>query len=380
MAPSACGRHFREGPLGPCDGGGIVAAPKREPTHLLKEVRTLDRIAVVAEQLEARREAASGALAIARFPVEPADLPAQAGSPDAIPGRLDLLAHAFVVREGLGPPAGEPEEIGEALARDPHLGVAGPALAEGAERALVVADRVVVRIDCARPVAGGQQIAGALGLVRAVAPVVPEGFEVGQSLRVRAGGALERPPHPLVELGPAGQQEVLVDHLVHERVREPIPVSRALVPDHLDEIGLDEPIDRRLARAGLDRDVSEERLVEHRPEHGRLLEQAPGIGGQPVDAGEEQPVKRGRDVHRLARRRAYPVIALADEHALAYQAPDDLLDEERVAPGPCGDEVLELGEGVPDRGAEQPGHEGTCIARGEWGEPDDRLRRAGHDR
>ncbi len=62
-----------------------------------------------------------------------------------------------------------------------------------------------------------------------------------------------------------------------------------------------------------------------------------------------------------------PVIALADEHALAHQAPDDLLDEERVAPGPCGDEVLELGEGVPDRGAEQAGHEGALYRSGRAG-------------
>ena len=154
------GRHFREGPLGPCDGGGIVAGPKREPTHLLKEVRTLDRIAVVAEPLEARREAASGALAIARFPVESADLAVEARGPRAIPGRLDLLRARL--RSARGPRRRRPvnaEQIGEPLARDPHLGVAVPALAEGAERALVVADRIVVRVDRARPVAGGQQIA-----------------------------------------------------------------------------------------------------------------------------------------------------------------------------------------------------------------------------
>ena len=39
---------------------------------------------------------------------------------------------------------------------------------------------------------------------------------------MRSGGALERAAGPLVQLGPAGQEEILVHHLVHERVREPV--------------------------------------------------------------------------------------------------------------------------------------------------------------
>ena len=84
-------RRFGQRPLGPRDGAGIVAGPKREPAHLLEQMRALDRIAVVAEPLEARREAGAGALAVARFPVQSADLPVQARGARAIAGRLDLL-------------------------------------------------------------------------------------------------------------------------------------------------------------------------------------------------------------------------------------------------------------------------------------------------
>ena len=177
--------------------------------------------------------------------------------------------------------------------------------------------------------------------------MVAERLQIAQSLRVRAGGALERAAGPLVQLGPARKQEILVHHLVHERVREPVAVALAAVPDLLDQIGLDEAVERGLG--GLSHRsqcAQEQRLVEHHPQHGRLLQQAPGVGGKPVDAGEQQPVQRGRNVHRLAGRRARPAIALANEHALAHQAADDLLDEQRIAAGPRGDEILELGEGV----------------------------------
>ena len=76
--------------------------------------------------------------------------------------------------------------------------------------------------------------------------MVAERFQIAQSLRVRAGGALERAAGPLVQLGPAGQQEILVDHLVHERVREPVAAALAAAPDLLDQIGLDEAVERGL--------------------------------------------------------------------------------------------------------------------------------------
>ena len=71
---------------------GVVAGAKRQPTHLLEEVSALDRIAVLAEQFEARREAGAGPLAVAGLPVQPADLPLHAGGGRAVAASLDLLA------------------------------------------------------------------------------------------------------------------------------------------------------------------------------------------------------------------------------------------------------------------------------------------------
>ena len=62
---------------------------------------------------------------------------------------------------------------------------------------------------------------------------------------MRAGDALERAPGRLVQLGAAREQEVLVDDLVHERVGEAIARALAAGPGRLDQIGLDEALERR---------------------------------------------------------------------------------------------------------------------------------------
>ena len=49
-----------------------------------------------------------------------------------------------------------------------------------------------------------------------------ERLEIAQPRRVRTDGALERAAGALVQLAAPGQQQVLVDHFVHKRVREPV--------------------------------------------------------------------------------------------------------------------------------------------------------------
>src|SRR5207249_3765484 len=173
----------------------------------------------------------------------PADLPVQAGGSRAVPGRLDLRPDRLVVSECLCPTASQPEQIGQSLSRYPRLGIAGAALTKGVEGAPVVADRVVVRVDRARPIAGGEQVAGALELVRAQAPMAAEGFEIAQALGMETDLALERVTRPLVDLGPTGQQEVLIHHLVHERVHEPEPATPTPVSHRLDQIVLHQPFE-----------------------------------------------------------------------------------------------------------------------------------------
>src|SRR4029450_7629349 len=111
-------------------------------------------------------------------------------------------------------------------------------------RALLRADCIVVGIDRPRPIAGSHEVACASGLVRREAPMVAERFQIAQSLRVRTGGALERAAGPLVQIGPTREQEILIDGLMHERMRE--PVVTAVMSDLLNEVGLGEARERGL--------------------------------------------------------------------------------------------------------------------------------------
>ena len=206
--------------------------------------------------------------------------------------------------------------------------------------------------------------------------MVTEGFEIAQPLGPRAGRLLERAPDSFVELGPPGQQEVLIDDLVNEPVREAISSSLGPLTEGLDEIGLGEPRELRVDGARLGRDGAKERPVERRPEHGRFLEKPPRRHGQAVHPREEKSVERGWD-DRLGHRGAAPAAPLALEHSSAHQAAYDLLDEERIAARPPGDEVLQRLQ--VRRRAEESRHQRARLVRGERGDTDDRLGGAGHE-
>ena len=75
-----------------------------------------------------------------------------------------------------------------------------------------------------------------------------EGFEIAQALGMETDLALERVTRPLVDLGPTGQQEVLIHHLVHERVHEPEPATPTPVSHRLDQIVLHHVVARRGGR------------------------------------------------------------------------------------------------------------------------------------
>jgi hypothetical protein len=178
--------------LGPGDRRRVVAGPKRQPAHLLEQVRALDRIAVGTQAIEARLEAGAGTLAVAGLPVQRADLAAQASRRDDITRRADLAPQRLVELERVGAPSRKSEQISEPLARGMRQVVAVGAVRERAQGALVVADRVVVGIDAARPVAGREQVACALGLVGREAPVMAERFEIAQPLRSSPGRVRSR--------------------------------------------------------------------------------------------------------------------------------------------------------------------------------------------
>ena len=112
-----------------------------------------DRIAVRPQALEAGVEAGPGALAVACFPMGRTDLAVQARSASPSPA-AGARAHHLVMRQRLGPSAGQRQQVGEPFAHRASLVFARDTARQRGERALVVADRVLIRVDDAGTVAG----------------------------------------------------------------------------------------------------------------------------------------------------------------------------------------------------------------------------------
>ena len=124
--------------------------------------------------------------------------------------------------------------------------------------------------------------------------MVTEGLEVAEPFGMRTGGILKGARDAPVKLGPVREKQVVIDDLVHERVSEPIAAVLALGPERLDEVGCNESIEPGLSRTGGQSATARRRvLLELGPDDRGVLQQAPGLGGQPVDAGEEQPLQCG---------------------------------------------------------------------------------------
>src|SRR5215213_805565 len=270
-------RGFGERMFGPGNGAGVVAHPKCKPPDLLKKLGALDGTAILAQLLEARGEAALRALSIAGFPVQAPDLAIETSGTRAICSRFELPSDRLIVRESLGPQSSEREHICEPLAHRLHLDIAGLAAGEGEQRALVMADSIIVGVDPARPIAGSHKVAGTLELIRGMAPVMAQQFEISQSRRVRTDGTLERAARPLMQLTSAGKKKILVDDFVHERMCEPVSLALAALPEFLDHLGCNEVVEGSSGAPPVGRDVLEQCFVKRRPQHCGLLEQSPGV-------------------------------------------------------------------------------------------------------
>src|SRR5512134_394575 len=85
--------RFAERALRPVERAAVVAAAEREPPHLLVEVGALDWFAFVLQQREALLERSKPSLALARVPVERADLAAEPGLRDALRAIFGGITH-----------------------------------------------------------------------------------------------------------------------------------------------------------------------------------------------------------------------------------------------------------------------------------------------
>jgi hypothetical protein len=161
-----------------------------------------------------------------------------------------------------------------------------------------------------------------------------------------------------------------------ETVAHPIPT----LLDGTYQIGSDQLVERWLRVLRGFREGKEEGLVEFHAEYGRLLQQTLLSRRQLVDARDEQPLERGRNIGRVACRRHGPPPVSPCEGALAHQAADYLLHEQGIAARARRDELLQRLEVVALHRAEQCTDEGLGVRFGQGRHPHPRRRSPLHRR
>ena len=184
--------------------------------------------------------------------------------------------------------------------------------------------------------------------------MVSKGFEVTEPLGMQTRDAFNLACHEPVQLGTTRQKQILISHFVYERVSKPVDAVLARTAKRLDKVGSNQSTEPGLFRTGGVGDGAEQSFLELSADDGGLLQQTPVLRGQPVNSRQEQALQCGWNVVRFDGGGAYPAIALADQHALTDQTPKDLLDEQRIAAGAYGYEILERFPRVVQRGTERP--------------------------
>ena len=215
--------------LGPLDCLLVVSDSKGEPSHLLIELRQLVVLRLIVEQGQARPVLGEGTVTIAGVPVQGADLAVEASLQRAIPRLLRQRHHLAEASQGDLLVTEAAHHIAQPLAgRHPLRSAAvDTARLERFQRALVMASRVLVGVEVACPVAGGNQVPRCLVLVGAQTEVMPERLEILEPLGLAIQHVLQRLGNMAMEGGATTQEHALIGNLLHECMREPVAGLRA---------------------------------------------------------------------------------------------------------------------------------------------------------
>ena len=240
-------------------------------------------------------------------------------------------------------PAGRPIQVRNLLAQQQPFRHRVRRGRQHRQRLLIEADRIVVGVDRACAIAGCPEIKGALGLVRAEAEMVAEHHGILKPLRTIAAELFEGCADAAMHVGPALQQEILIDHVVQQRLREPIGARRhrLCARSLLDDLCVAQNVQARVDVGRVGRDGSEKRRLKSRSDDCGFLGQRANVARQPVHAGQQQCLNACGNVGgRLAFRHA-PFCAVAPQDADLDKPAHDLLDEQRVAAGALENSVAE---------------------------------------
>ena len=208
-----------------------------------------------------------------------------------------------------------------------------------------------------------------------------ERFQIAQPLGARADGALERAAGALVQLGAAREQEVLVDDLVHERVREAVAVALAAGARRaLDQIGLDEAVERAaMVRASL-------AIARSSASSNTAPSTAASWSRRRASAGSRSTRERSRpcSVGGTSTASQAAVHAQRSPSRTSTPLPTRLRTisstKSGLPPARVATKSWSWSKAVAARRAEEAAHQRARLVGRERGEADDRLRGPGHER
>ena len=139
----------------------------------MKELGTLDQVAVFTEPLQSPREAGPSPLAITRLPMQATDFAVKTRGPCSLKLNFVLLARGLIVCQRVLAPAGERQQIAKPFPYGRHLSTTIETAGKRSQRPFVVPNGILVSID-RRPIARGKQIVGTSALIGGKASVMAE--------------------------------------------------------------------------------------------------------------------------------------------------------------------------------------------------------------
>lgn len=253
-------------------------------------------------------------------------------------------------------------EIGDALEQRERLRALIAARRQRVARRPVVAERILVRIGSARLVAGDGQQPGPSALVRAEGEVVRERDQILAPFRGRPPSDLERLGDAAVQFRAPLDEQVLIDHVVEQRLRESEARSRRLV----DELGVAQQIERGRKLGGPAGDATQGFDLEGRSDDRGLLENLASGARQPIEPRQEEGLDARRNLDLPVARDLPPSRAVADKLAVLDQAADDLLDEQGIAAGTLDDAASHLGRKAVATWLARPAASAPASNSGRW--------------
>ena len=205
-----------------------------------------------------------------------------------------------------------------------------PDRAQRSQRSLVETKGVVIGVDHAGAIARRLQVTRALLPLGAQREMMTEHGQILEPFRLVAAQLLEGGADPAVHVGPALQEQILVDHVLQQCLRKAVALrrDRARSGNFLDDFRIAKQFEPASSLAGVGRHGFQKRGVEARADDRGFLGQPAHLLRQPVDASKQHRLDGGGNAGCGFACHDLPLLAVALQYTAIDQAAHDLLDKQ----------------------------------------------------